>query len=85
MAKKKFSGVIRLDVRDSTPDWAAYLAPKAPEGAPNVLVILYDDTGGVTSPATKARGRHSRSLQSSDYTVVSVREDWAEVFPAPAS
>jgi len=40
-----FKGVIKLDVRDSKPDWGPYLPPKAPEGAPNVLFILYDDTG----------------------------------------
>ncbi|WP_302849645.1 sulfatase-like hydrolase/transferase [Humibacter ginsenosidimutans] len=42
---KKFNGTIKLDVRDSVADWAPYESPKAPEGAPNVLVILYDDTG----------------------------------------
>jgi arylsulfatase A-like enzyme len=42
---KQFSGHIELDVRDSTPDWDAFLADRAPEGAPNVLVVLYDDTG----------------------------------------
>ena len=42
---KPFKGEINLDVRDSTPDWAAFLADRAPEGAPNVLVVLYDDTG----------------------------------------
>ncbi len=42
---KQFSGVINLDVRDSTPDWEAFLPNKAPEGAPNVLVVLFDDTG----------------------------------------
>lgn len=41
----KFSGLVNLDVRDSKPDWPAFLDAKAPEGAPNVLVILYDDTG----------------------------------------
>jgi arylsulfatase A-like enzyme len=40
-----FKGVINIDVRDSTPDWAPYMAPKAPDGAPNVLIVLYDDTG----------------------------------------
>src|SRR5512132_2547506 len=40
-----FKGVINVDVRDSTPDWTPYMAPKAPEGAPNVLIVLYDDTG----------------------------------------
>jgi arylsulfatase len=41
----KFKGVINIDVRDSVPDWEPYTAPKAPEGAPNVLIVLYDDTG----------------------------------------
>ncbi|WP_431792617.1 arylsulfatase [Microbacterium paraoxydans] len=40
-----FSGEITLDVRDSRPDWSPYELRKAPEGAPNVLVVLYDDTG----------------------------------------
>lgn len=45
MAKKKFNGVIKLDVRDSKPDWEPYLPKKAPEGSPNILFVLYDDTG----------------------------------------
>ncbi len=40
-----FNGRISLDVRDSTPDWAPYTPPTAPDGAPNVLIVLYDDTG----------------------------------------
>src|SRR5215212_7195256 len=40
-----FKGVINVDVRDSTPDWTPYMAAAAPEGAPNVLIVLYDDTG----------------------------------------
>ena len=42
---KPFSGVINLDIRNSKGDWSAFLADKAPKDAPNVLVILYDDTG----------------------------------------
>lgn len=42
---RPFKGKINLDIRDSTPDWDAFLAGKAPKDAPNVLVILYDDTG----------------------------------------
>ena len=42
---EKFNGKIALDIRDSTPDWDAFLDQKAPKDAPNVLVILYDDTG----------------------------------------
>jgi len=41
----EFKGVIKLDVRDSKPDWTPYELPKAPKGAPNVLIVLYDDTG----------------------------------------
>ena len=45
MDKKPFKGVIKLDVRDSVADWGPYTPTKAPEGAPNVLFVLYDDTG----------------------------------------
>ncbi|MBL8575660.1 MAG: arylsulfatase [Mesorhizobium sp.] len=45
MTKKPFKGVIKLDVRDSKPDWGPYTLPKAPEGSPNILIVLYDDTG----------------------------------------
>jgi arylsulfatase A-like enzyme len=40
-----FKGTINLDIRESKPDWNAFLDPSAPKDAPNVLVILYDDTG----------------------------------------
>jgi arylsulfatase A-like enzyme len=43
-----FGGDIKLDVRESTPDWTPYVRRKAPEGSPNVLFILYDDTGLAT-------------------------------------
>lgn len=43
--KENFKGVIELDVRNSKPDWKPYTPKSAPEGAPNVLFILYDDTG----------------------------------------
>lgn len=42
---EKFKGVIKLDVRDSKPDWEPYTPKRASEGAPNVLIVLYDDTG----------------------------------------
>jgi len=44
-ATKAFKGVIKLDVRDSVPDWGPYTPKKAPEGSPNILFVLYDDTG----------------------------------------
>jgi arylsulfatase len=42
---KQFNGVINLDIRDSQPDWTPYMPPKAKRGAPNVLYIIWDDTG----------------------------------------
>ena len=42
---KPFKGRIALDIRDSTPDWEPYLAPRAPADAPNVLMIAWDDLG----------------------------------------
>jgi len=49
--KDQFKGVIKLDIRESVPNWDNFIAKKAPEGAPNILFILYDDTGlGAWSP-----------------------------------
>ncbi|MEU8008054.1 arylsulfatase [Catellatospora sp. NPDC049111] len=45
MNQPRFNGVIKLDVRDSVADWTPYEPPKAPDGAPNVLIVLFDDTG----------------------------------------
>lgn len=46
-----FNGKIALDIRDSKPDWTPYTPKSAPEGSPNILFILYDDTGlGAWSP-----------------------------------
>jgi len=45
MPKKPFKGVIKVDVRDSKPDWDPFIPTRAPAGAPNVLFVLYDDTG----------------------------------------
>ena len=42
---KPFRGVVNVDIRDSVPDWEPFLQPKAPEGAPNVLMIVWDDVG----------------------------------------
>ena len=53
----EFAGKIELDVRDSEPDWAPYLAPKAPEGSPNVLMIAWDDVGYGTKAAFGGRSR----------------------------
>ena len=41
---EKFNRVIKLGVRDSVPT-KPFELKKPPEGAPNVLIVLYDDTG----------------------------------------
>ncbi len=49
--KNNFNGVIKLDVRDSKADWEPFTPKSAPEGSPNILFVLYDDTGlGAWSP-----------------------------------
>jgi arylsulfatase A-like enzyme len=45
---KEFKGKIELDIRDSEPDWGPYAAPTAPENSPNVLYLVWDDTGIAT-------------------------------------
>ncbi|HVQ99728.1 MAG TPA: arylsulfatase [Mycobacterium sp.] len=44
----EFGGKIELDIRDSEPDWGPYAAPTAPEDAPNVLYLVWDDIGIAT-------------------------------------
>ena len=46
---KSFDGRIEVDIRDSDPDWAPYLAPQAPPGSPNVLILAWDDLGYATT------------------------------------
>ncbi|MBF4464357.1 arylsulfatase [Flavobacterium sp. LC2016-12] len=43
--KENFHGVINLDIRNSKADWGPYTPKAAPAGAPNILFILFDDTG----------------------------------------
>ncbi len=42
---RTFKGTINIDIRDSTPDWEPYQQPKAPDGAPNIIFFVWDDTG----------------------------------------
>jgi arylsulfatase len=44
----EFGGRIELDIRDSEPDWGPFAAPTAPEEAPNVLYLVWDDIGIAT-------------------------------------
>jgi arylsulfatase len=45
LAQKPWKGRVAVDIRDSEPDWTPYVQPRAPEGAPNVLMIVWDDVG----------------------------------------
>src|SRR5262245_22256131 len=40
-----FKGTVNVDVRDSVPDWGPFTPGRAPEGAPNVVMIVLDDVG----------------------------------------
>jgi arylsulfatase len=42
---RRFEGAIEVDVRNSKEDWSAFTQPDAPKGSPNVVIILWDDTG----------------------------------------
>ena len=42
---RTFGGTAGRTLRDSVADWSMIPGPKAPEGAPNVLVVLIDDAG----------------------------------------
>ncbi|MCX0270882.1 sulfatase-like hydrolase/transferase [Nocardia zapadnayensis] len=42
---EQFRGRIALDIRDSVADWAPYVEPTAPQDAPNVLYLVWDDIG----------------------------------------
>src|SRR6195952_947917 len=54
-ASGEFQGKIELDIRDSEPDWGPYAAPTAPENAPNVLYLVWDDTGGLVDRPAMSR------------------------------
>ncbi len=40
-----FKGTINTDIRDSVEDWTPFVAPAAPDGAPNVIYVVLDDVG----------------------------------------
>jgi arylsulfatase A-like enzyme len=44
----EFQGRIELDIRDSEPDWGPFAAPTAPQNAPNILYLVWDDVGIAT-------------------------------------
>jgi arylsulfatase len=42
---RPFGGVAGRTMSDSVADWSIVAGPRAPEGAPNVLIVLIDDAG----------------------------------------
>jgi arylsulfatase A-like enzyme/uncharacterized membrane protein len=42
---RTFGGTMGRTLRSSVPDWSMIPGPKAPDGAPNVLIVLIDDAG----------------------------------------
>jgi arylsulfatase A-like enzyme len=40
-----WTGRLAIDIRDAVPDWTPFEQPKAPDGAPNVVMIAWDDVG----------------------------------------
>jgi len=52
-----FRGGVNVDIRDSVEDWTRFLQPKAPDGAPNVLMIVWDDVGYGAMVCSVARSR----------------------------
>jgi uncharacterized membrane protein len=45
IADRTFGGVAGRTLDTSVADWSIVAGPKAPEGAPNVLIVLIDDAG----------------------------------------
>jgi arylsulfatase A-like enzyme len=43
--KGEWNGRVAVDIRDAIPDWEPFLQPRAPEGAPSILMIAWDDVG----------------------------------------
>jgi arylsulfatase A-like enzyme len=41
----EFGGTINVDIRDSVPDWTPFEPPRAPDGSPSVVYIVFDDVG----------------------------------------
>jgi arylsulfatase len=42
---RNFGGTAGRTLQESVPDWTMIPGPKAPDGAPNVLIVLIDDAG----------------------------------------
>ncbi len=42
---RPWKGRIPLDIRESIPDWEPFTQPRAREGAPDILYVVWDDVG----------------------------------------
>ncbi len=58
---QKYSGTAGRTIDKSAIDWAMLAGPKAPDGAPNVLLIIVDDAG-YGGPETFGGGIHTPTL-----------------------
>jgi arylsulfatase A-like enzyme/uncharacterized membrane protein len=61
MPDRSFGGTIGRTLDESVGDWTIVPGPKAPEGAPNVLVVLIDDAG-FGGPSTFGGGIETPNL-----------------------
>jgi hypothetical protein len=82
---QKFGGKIERNAAQSTPYWPMRVVP--PKGAPNVLLIMTDDTGfGVTSTfASSRRQRSTASAQMACALPTSTRRRYARHRGQPSS
>src|SRR6185312_6269017 len=60
-----FKGVVKETLDGSQPDWDHVAPIRAPDGAPNVLLVLTDDAGGVDDRTQSPcrRLRHGRGVR----------------------
>ena len=72
---KNFGGTIGRTIDQSVPDWTIIPGPKAPQDAPNVLLILIDDAGFGQPDTFGGPGRHSEPDAR--------REDGSHLQPLP--
>lgn len=55
--RQTFAGEVNRTLAGSQPDWQILSGPRAPDGAPNVLLVLIDDAGSGTRARSAARCR----------------------------
>ena len=75
-----FQGTINRTLAGSEPDWGQIGHIRPPEGAPNVLVVLYDDTGcAAWSPSPRSGAPLPRARRST-WSATSWRRSAADRF-----